>query len=222
MGEYTREEEIALFAAAQAGDRGSVAELMRRHEKLVHCIVQRQWSGGWRYADVVHEGRIGLWQAILHYDPGRGTQFSTYAGWAIAHQVWTAVAAGVEQPGPGALAGSATAVDLQEHVVAKRIGQVLRGMVASLPLREAWVVQHYYGLGGRARRLYSSRALWKQHYGSSRNSQLEHLGLKRIWSYGLSGATADITFADLLINLRTLGRLVQQATLLDPWVTGCC
>ena len=64
-------------------------------------------------------------------------------------------------------------------------------------------------------------ALWKQHYGSrrnateSRNSQLEHLGLKRIWSYGLSGATADIAFADLLINLRTLGRLVQQATLLD-------
>jgi hypothetical protein len=62
--------------------------------------------------------------------------------------------------------------------------------------------------------------LWKAHYGSrrnaseSRNSQVEHLGLKRIWSYGLAGATADITFADLLINLRTLGRLVQQASLL--------
>jgi hypothetical protein len=33
-----------------------------------------------------------------------------------------------------------------------------------------------------------------------------------MWSYGLAGATADITFADLLVNLRTLGRLVQQAT----------
>ena len=40
------------------------------------------------------------------------------------------------------------------------------------------------------------------------------LGLKRIWSYGLDGAAADISFADLMINLRTLGRLVQQATLL--------
>ena len=65
-------------------------------------------------------------------------------------------------------------------------------------------------------------ALWKAHYGSrrnaseSRNSQVEHLGLKRSWSYGLAGATADITFADLLINLRTLGRLVQQASLLTP------
>jgi hypothetical protein len=40
------------------------------------------------------------------------------------------------------------------------------------------------------------------------------LGLKRIWCYGLAGAVADITFVDLLINLRNLGRLVQQATLL--------
>ena len=63
--------------------------------------------------------------------------------------------------------------------------------------------------------------LWKEHYTSrrnvteSRNGQIEHLGLDRIWSYGLDGATADLCFADLLINLRNLGRLVQQATLLD-------
>jgi len=48
----------------------------------------------------------------------------------------------------------------------------------------------------------------------SRNSQLEALHLKRIWSYGLAGAAADIAFADLLINLRTLGRLVCQASAL--------
>jgi len=63
--------------------------------------------------------------------------------------------------------------------------------------------------------------LWREHYTSrrnvteSRNGQIEHLGLDRIWSYGLDGATADLCFADLLINLRNLGRLVQQATLLD-------
>ena len=73
----------------------------------------------------------------------------------------------------------------------------------------------------RLARLYPyGSALWKAHYGprknavEGRNSQLTRLGLKRVWSYGLHGATADITFADLLINLRTLGRLVQQATAL--------
>ena len=61
---------------------------------------------------------------------------------------------------------------------------------------------------------------WKTRYGSrrnateSRNGQIEGLDLKRIWSYGLAGATADIAFADLLINLRTLARLVRQASAL--------
>jgi hypothetical protein len=61
---------------------------------------------------------------------------------------------------------------------------------------------------------------WKARYGSrrnateSRNGQIEALDLKRIWSYGLAGATADIAFADLLINLRTLGRLVRQTSAL--------
>jgi hypothetical protein len=74
----------------------------------------------------------------------------------------------------------------------------------------------------RLARLYPyGSALWKEHCDArknaveGRNSQITRLGLKRIWSYGLAGATADITFADLLINLRTLGRLVQEATLLS-------
>jgi hypothetical protein len=73
----------------------------------------------------------------------------------------------------------------------------------------------------RLARLYPYNSpLWKEHYDApknaveARNSQLTRLGLKRIWSYGLHGAAADIAFADLLINLRNLGRLVQQATLL--------
>jgi len=73
----------------------------------------------------------------------------------------------------------------------------------------------------RLARLYPyGSPLWKEHCDArknaveGRNSQTTRLGLKRIWSYGLAGATADIAFADLLINLRTLGRLVQEATLL--------
>jgi hypothetical protein len=75
----------------------------------------------------------------------------------------------------------------------------------------------------RLARLYPYASdLWKQHYGArknaveGRNSQIARLGLKRMWSYGLAGATADIALADLLLNLRTLGRLVQEATLLPP------
>jgi hypothetical protein len=61
---------------------------------------------------------------------------------------------------------------------------------------------------------------WKRRYRSrrnateSRNAQITHLGLDRLASYGLAGARDDITFADLLVNLRNLVRLVQQATAL--------
>ena len=63
-------------------------------------------------------------------------------------------------------------------------------------------------------------AAWQSRYRSrrnateSRNAQLTHLGLDRICSYGLDGARDDITFADLLVNLRNLARLVQQASAL--------
>jgi hypothetical protein len=59
---------------------------------------------------------------------------------------------------------------------------------------------------------------WKAHYASRKNapegnhSQLQRLGLKRIRSYGLTGATADVTLGDFLDNLCTLGRVVQEAT----------
>jgi hypothetical protein len=81
----------------------------------------------------------------------------------------------------------------------------------------------------RLARLYPyGSELWKLHYGArknaveGRNSQIARLGLKRMWSYGLAGATADICFADLLLNLRTLGRLVKEASRLpaDSSVQG--
>jgi hypothetical protein len=65
---------------------------------------------------------------------------------------------------------------------------------------------------------YDSQA-WKQRYGrrnlsESRNGSLEHLGLKRMHSFGLTGARKENAIADFLSNLHTLGRLVQQATTL--------
>lgn len=63
---------------------------------------------------------------------------------------------------------------------------------------------------------YGSEA-WKERYGrrnltESRNSQLEGLGLKRMASYGIERNRKEVQIADFLINLRTLGRLVREAT----------
>jgi len=147
MEEYTRKQEIELFRQAQAGNRASLNALMRQHERLVHAVVRKQWSGGWRYEEVIQEGRLGLWRAILTYDPERGTAFSTYAWPAIARQVWAAVkrrqrqadVAPAPHPVPGA---SESAADWA------RTCQLLREMVARLPAKEHQLVIRYYGLDG--------------------------------------------------------------------------
>ena len=41
------------------------------------------------------------------------------------------------------------------------------------------------------------------------------MGLKRMQSYGLARNTKDVQLADFLGNLRTLGRLVREATTLS-------
>ncbi len=150
MDKYNHETEAALFAQAQAGDAESVAALMQRHANLVHTVVQRQWSGGWAYADIVQEGRIGLWHAILKYDPTRGVAFSTYAGVAIARQVWAAVRRESTIATAETQAGLADAAeDVATQVVWQHVCRTLRQMVAELPAKERWLVARYYGLDGR-------------------------------------------------------------------------
>jgi len=60
---------------------------------------------------------------------------------------------------------------------------------------------------------------WRARYArrnlsESRNASLEGMGLKRLSTSGLAHGRQEIAIADFLDNLRTLGRLVQEATLL--------
>jgi DNA-directed RNA polymerase sigma subunit (sigma70/sigma32) len=71
--------EAALFQQAQAGYQDSLNALMARHEGLVQAIVRRQVLGDLSFAEALHAGRIGLWHAIVGFDPSRGFAFSTYA-----------------------------------------------------------------------------------------------------------------------------------------------
>jgi RNA polymerase sigma factor (sigma-70 family) len=64
---------------------------MAAHEKLVHAVVRKQVLGDLPFAEALQAGRIGLWHAILGFDPQRGTAFSTYAWTCIMHRVWREV-----------------------------------------------------------------------------------------------------------------------------------
>jgi DNA-directed RNA polymerase specialized sigma subunit len=71
--------EARLFEQAQGGCQDSLNLLQARHEPLVKYAVNRQNLGDLAYDEADQAGRMGLWKAILRFDPYQGHQFSTYA-----------------------------------------------------------------------------------------------------------------------------------------------
>jgi len=82
---------IARFGCAQGGCQECQESLLLENIGLVWYMVLRQMPGLAEYEDLYQEGQIGLWQAVMGYDPGKGYQFSTYACTVIRNQVWRAV-----------------------------------------------------------------------------------------------------------------------------------
>jgi RNA polymerase sigma factor (sigma-70 family) len=119
---------------------------MAQHERLVHWVVHHQGWDGLTYAEAVQAGRIGLWQALRGYDPGRGTRFSSYAVPVIRHAVWRAVA---QQRRADRAAGAAPVVPVEPDTVLAQaeVGAALRAAVAQLPPRLQQVVGSHWGLG---------------------------------------------------------------------------
>lgn len=147
----------ALFRQAQAGCRDSLRELMGRHDGLVHAVVRRQVLGDLPYAEAVQAGRIGLWRAILGYDPGRGWAFSTYAWPSISRQVWRAVKEAERWPQSLTETNtwsSARALDPALVWEAGAIHQALHGLVKRLPPRLQYIITARYGLDDQPAALY--------------------------------------------------------------------
>ncbi len=126
-----------------------LAESMAQHEGLVRWVVRQQWRGDLSFADALHEGRLGLWRALLRYDPSRGTAFSSYAVPAIRHAVWRAAAC-CQPPAQPTTHPSSLAVesfDPDEGVHAGQVRASARALVDRLPGRLRLVIVAHYGLG---------------------------------------------------------------------------
>jgi RNA polymerase sigma factor (sigma-70 family) len=142
-------DEPASFACAQAGCQACLDALMRQHQGLIHVVLRRQARGGVSYDDLLQEGRIALWQAILHFEPHRGPAFSTYAGAAIRHQIWRAVKLANRPQGwlPAPVAVNPLEM-AEEHLWQDEVHAALLEAVSRLPERLRQVITAAYGLDG--------------------------------------------------------------------------
>ena len=92
MAEYTVPPSVSQpgdtsMPRACAAGRGSVDQALRDNEGLIHAVIRREGNGPLSYEEALQAGRIGLWRALLGYDPERGTAFSTYAWVAIRRHI---------------------------------------------------------------------------------------------------------------------------------------
>jgi RNA polymerase sigma factor (sigma-70 family) len=173
--------EATQFIQAQAGCAESLNQLMARHGGLVQAVVRQQVLGELPFEEALQAGRIGLWRAILGFDPSRGFAFSTYAWPSIKHHVWRAVKAYRRFQGDQAPRQQLEAPDPAAVWEARAIREALQAMVGRLPPRLEYVVVARYGLSGhapffyrqigaalgltgeRARQLHTEALVWLRH-----------------------------------------------------------
>jgi RNA polymerase sigma factor (sigma-70 family) len=136
---------------------------MVTYEGLVQAVVRKQVLGHLPFAEALQAGRIGLWHAILGYDPQRGTAFSTYAWTSIMHHVWREVKLAERTysqtrehlPFDEDSYSAPEATDPARAWEASVVHAALWDLVARLPERLRMVILARYGLTGQPRSFYA-------------------------------------------------------------------
>lgn len=180
--------------SASIGVEADLAAQLAAHERLVVWVVRRQWLGPLSFEEALQAGRIGLWQALRHYDPARGTRFSSYAVPAIARHIWRDVArATKEQRGCDRLATVAgTPTEPEEVRAGAPVAREVAGLLSTLPVRLRAVVVAHHGLDGRPPQTFAQIG---QAWGVSRQRihQLHVRALVRLAHPAASGARRALT-----------------------------
>lgn len=138
-----------LFGCAQTGCRECQNRLLVEHNGLIHAVVERQYRYRAEYVELIQEGRIGLWHAIMNYDRGRGYTFSTYAWKAIRNRVWLAIARSRKEHGWQEIGTSEdTLAGIIREWQHEQVRQALEEELGCIPKRLREVIELTYGLDG--------------------------------------------------------------------------
>ena len=86
----TPEEEADLAQRIVKGDKKAKDKMVEANMRLVVSIAKRYGGRGLDFLDLIQEGNIGLFRAILSYRDDRGASFETYAKKCILNNIITA------------------------------------------------------------------------------------------------------------------------------------
>jgi len=124
--------------------------LLSQNTGLIYAVIRRQYYEERDYADLVQEGRIGLWRALQTYKPEQGCAFGSYAWVVIERRIWAAVGEAMTANGWIEIESEQ---DLERVVDScwegEQMAQALEGELECLPERLRQVVVEAYGLEGQ-------------------------------------------------------------------------
>ncbi len=76
---------------AQSNDNEACEQILEKYKPMVLCISRAYFLLGGDKDDLVQEGMIGLYKAIISYSTEKAATFSTYANVCIRRQLCTAI-----------------------------------------------------------------------------------------------------------------------------------
>lgn len=162
----TPEEEKMYFEKFKNGDNKAKEILINHNLRLVAHIVKK-YSGAGEADDLISVGSIGLIKAINNFEYGKGTQLSTYAARCIENEILMLIrmnkkhkkvlsiqeSLGRDKDGNeiellDVLPGLDDEVYniVENNILTEKINKIIK---EKLPEREAEIIRHRYGLGGK-------------------------------------------------------------------------
>jgi len=86
-----------LVAQARSGNTSSLDLLMNRFKPLVKSKAKDYFLTGGDLEDLIQEGMIGLYKAVLDFNPEKGVKFTSFATLCVVRQIQTAIKAASRQ-----------------------------------------------------------------------------------------------------------------------------
>ena len=89
--------DVSLVALSRGGDKTALDNLMQRFKPLVKAKVKDYYLVGGDLEDLIQEGMIGLYKAVLDFNPGKNASFAAFASLCVVRQIQTAIKAAGRQ-----------------------------------------------------------------------------------------------------------------------------
>ena len=88
---YANISDEALIQMIKTGDQSALNYLLEKYKELVNVKVNRYFMVGAEREDIVQEGMIGLYKAIMNYETGKQSSFKSFANMCVERQLITAI-----------------------------------------------------------------------------------------------------------------------------------